>query len=76
MARRSPYRLDSRCFILRVAERAIGLGFFTYDYASRLIYCNYVGDELRRASSWRSLQDPYGLFHPSKHALFSATHTF
>ena len=27
-------------------------------------------------SSWRSLQDPYGLFHPSKHALFSATHTF
>ena len=28
------------------------------------------------ASSWRSLQDPYGLFHPSKHALFSATHTF
>jgi hypothetical protein len=31
---------------------------------------------LRRASSWRSLQGPYGLFHPSKHALFSATHTF
>ena len=30
----------------------------------------------RRASSWRSLQDPYGLFHPSKHALFSATHAF
>jgi hypothetical protein len=27
-------------------------------------------------SSWRSLQDPYGLFHPSKHALFSATHPF
>ena len=33
-------------------------------------------ERLRRASSWRSLQDPYGLFRPSKHALFSATHTF
>ena len=33
-------------------------------------------ERLRRASSWRSLQDPYGLFHPSQHALFSATHTF
>ncbi|WP_076863213.1 hypothetical protein [Bradyrhizobium mercantei] len=37
------YRLDSRCFILCAAGRAIGLGFFTYDHASELIYCNYVG---------------------------------
>src|SRR5882762_2505378 len=35
-----------------------------------------MGRLTARASSWRSLQDPYGLFHPSKHALFSATHTF
>jgi hypothetical protein len=27
-------------------------------------------------SSWRSLEDRYGFFHPSEHALFSATHTF
>ncbi|MBR0752193.1 hypothetical protein JQ604_08355 [Bradyrhizobium jicamae] len=37
------YRLDSRYVILRAEGRAIGLGFFTYDHASRLIYCNYVG---------------------------------
>jgi hypothetical protein len=37
------YRLDSRYFILRVKGCAIGLGFFTYDYASDLLYCNYVG---------------------------------
>lgn len=37
------YRLDSRCFILRAAGRAIGLGFFTYDHASRLIFCNHLG---------------------------------
>lgn len=37
------YRLDSRCFILRAAGRAIGLGFFTYDHASELIFCNHVG---------------------------------
>jgi len=37
------YRLDSRCFILRAAERAVGLAFFTYDHASDLIYCNHVG---------------------------------
>ncbi|WP_229171261.1 hypothetical protein [Bradyrhizobium altum] len=38
------YRLDSRCFILRVgAGRAVGLGFFTYDHASELIFCNHVG---------------------------------
>jgi hypothetical protein len=41
--KRISYRLDSRYFILRSSDRAIGLGFFTYDHASRLIYCNYVG---------------------------------
>jgi hypothetical protein len=44
------YRLDSRFFILRVAKRAIGLGFFTYDYASGLLYCNYVGVQ----KEWRT----------------------
>ncbi|WP_456731223.1 hypothetical protein [Bradyrhizobium sp. USDA 3364] len=47
--RQMSYRLDSRCFILRAAGRAIGLGFFTYDHASDLIYCNYVGV----AKAWR-----------------------
>ncbi|HXO72868.1 MAG TPA: hypothetical protein VN838_28255, partial [Bradyrhizobium sp.] len=37
------YRLDSRYFILNVAKKAIGLGFFTYDYRARLVYVNYVG---------------------------------
>ncbi|QPF88043.1 hypothetical protein IC762_09010 [Bradyrhizobium genosp. L] len=37
------YRLDSRCFILRAAQRAVGLGFFTYDHASHLIFCNHLG---------------------------------
>jgi hypothetical protein len=37
------YKLDSRYFILSLAERAIGLGFFTYDYSSKLIYGNYIG---------------------------------
>jgi hypothetical protein len=37
------YTLDSRYFILRLADRAIGLGFFTYDYSSDLIYGNYIG---------------------------------
>ncbi|KWV59765.1 hypothetical protein AS156_30485 [Bradyrhizobium macuxiense] len=37
------YRLDSRCMILRAAGRAIGFGFFTYDHASDLIFCNHVG---------------------------------
>lgn len=41
--RQLSYRLDSRCFILRTAGRAIGLGFFTYDHASNLIFCNHVG---------------------------------
>lgn len=43
------YCLDSRCFILRAAQRAIGLGFFTCDHASHLIFCNYVG----LAKAWR-----------------------
>lgn len=43
------YCLDSRCFILRAEGRAIGLGYFTYDHASELIYCNYVGV----AKAWR-----------------------
>jgi hypothetical protein len=37
------YTLDSRYFILKLAGRAIGLGFFTYDYANDLIYGNYIG---------------------------------
>jgi len=36
------YKLDSRYFILCLAEQAIGLAFFTYDYASRLLYGNYI----------------------------------
>ncbi|WP_229195678.1 hypothetical protein [Bradyrhizobium acaciae] len=47
--RQMSYRLDSRCFILRAAGRAIGLGFFTYDHASDLIFCNHVGI----AKAWR-----------------------
>ncbi|WP_210168590.1 hypothetical protein [Bradyrhizobium viridifuturi] len=43
------YRLDSRCFILRATGRAIGLGFFTYDHASNMIFCNHVGIE----KTWR-----------------------
>ncbi|WP_249137041.1 GNAT family N-acetyltransferase [Bradyrhizobium tropiciagri] len=43
------YRLDSRCFILRAGRRAIGLGFFTYDHASDLIFCNHVGID----KAWR-----------------------
>jgi hypothetical protein len=37
------YTLDSRFCILQLAGRAIGLGFFTYDYANDLIYGNYIG---------------------------------
>jgi hypothetical protein len=37
------YALDSRYFILCLADRAIGLGFFTYDCSSELIYGNYIG---------------------------------
>lgn len=37
------FALDSRYFILKVAGRAIGLSFFTYDHASHLIYGNYIG---------------------------------
>ncbi|MBR1188805.1 toll/interleukin-1 receptor domain-containing protein [Bradyrhizobium sp. AUGA SZCCT0160] len=37
------YTLDSRYFILKLADRAVGLGFFTYDFSSELIYGNYIG---------------------------------
>ncbi|WGS22194.1 MULTISPECIES: hypothetical protein [unclassified Bradyrhizobium] len=47
--REMSYCLDSRFFILRAAERAIGLGFFTCDHASKLIFCNYVGVQ----KAWR-----------------------
>lgn len=39
---RLSYQLDSRFVVLSVANRAIGFGFFTYDYASSLIYGNYI----------------------------------
>jgi hypothetical protein len=44
------YKLDSRYFILSVAGRAIGLGFFTYDYASNLVYGNYIAVQ----EAWRA----------------------
>jgi hypothetical protein len=36
------YTLDSRYFILCLAGRAIGFGFFTYDNLNKLIYGNYI----------------------------------
>jgi hypothetical protein len=36
------YKLDSRYFILCLAQQAIGLAFFTYDHDSKLIYGNYI----------------------------------
>lgn len=36
------YKLDSRYFIMTLADRAIGLGFFTYDFSSSLVYGNYI----------------------------------
>jgi hypothetical protein len=44
------YTLDSRYFILCLADRAIGLGFFTYDHSNKLIYGNYIAVQ----ESWRS----------------------
>ncbi|MCC8955009.1 toll/interleukin-1 receptor domain-containing protein [Bradyrhizobium sp. Pear77] len=44
------YRLDSRYFILCLADRAIGLGFFTYDHSNKLIYGNYIAVQ----QCWRS----------------------
>jgi hypothetical protein len=44
------YTLDSRYFILRLADRAIGLGFFTYDHSNKLIYGNYIAVQ----ECWRS----------------------
>lgn len=37
------YQLDLRYFILSVANKAVGLGFLTYDYDAKLAYVNYVG---------------------------------
>jgi len=36
------YKLDSRWFILSLAERAIGLAFSTFDHTTKLIYGNYI----------------------------------
>jgi|SRR5215813_7804398 len=36
------YALDSRFFILSLAEKAIGLAFFTFDLSSKLLYGNYI----------------------------------
>jgi len=36
------YTLDSRYCILCLANRAIGLAFFTFDHSSKLMYGNYV----------------------------------
>jgi hypothetical protein len=44
------YTLDSRYFILCLADRAIGLGFFTYDHSNKLIYGNYIAVQ----ECWRS----------------------
>jgi hypothetical protein len=44
------YTLDSRYFILCLADRAIGLGFFTYDQSNKLIYGNYIAVQ----QCWRS----------------------
>jgi hypothetical protein len=44
------YKLESRYFILCLAKRAIGLGFFTYDYSNKLIYGNYIAVQ----KCWRS----------------------
>jgi hypothetical protein len=52
------YQLDSRYFILNVAKKAIGLGFFTYDYRARLVYVNYVGVQ----RCWREGQLAKALF--------------
>jgi hypothetical protein len=52
------YQLDSRYFILNVAKKAIGLGFFTYDCRARLVYVNYVGVQ----RCWREGQLAKALF--------------
>lgn len=44
------YQLDSRYFILTLAGQAIGLGFFTYDYSSRLVFGNYIAVQ----EGWRA----------------------
>jgi hypothetical protein len=52
------YQLDSRYFILSVANKAIGLGFLTYDYDAKLAYVNYVGVQ----RCWREGQLAKALF--------------
>ena len=44
------YILDSRLYIMTLADRAIGLSFITYDATSKLVYGNYIAVE----KSWRS----------------------
>ncbi|MGY3532227.1 toll/interleukin-1 receptor domain-containing protein [Bradyrhizobium sp. USDA 4452] len=53
------YQLDSRYFILSVANKAIGLGFLTYDYDAKLAYVNYIGVQ----RCWRDGQLANALFH-------------
>ena len=52
------YQLDSRYFILSVANKAVGLGFLTYDYNAKLAYVNYVGVQ----RCWREGQLAKALF--------------
>jgi hypothetical protein len=52
------YQLDSRYFILSVANKAVGLGFLTYDYDAKLAYVNYVGVQ----RCWREGQLAKALF--------------
>jgi hypothetical protein len=44
------YQLDSRYFILTVANKAVGLAFLTYDASTQLMYGNYIAIE----EAWRS----------------------
>lgn len=37
------YKLDSKYFILMLANRAIGLAFVTYDYKHKIVFGNYIG---------------------------------
>ena len=52
------YQLDSRYFILSVANKAVGLGFLTYDHDAKLAYVNYVGVQ----RCWREGQLAKALF--------------
>jgi hypothetical protein len=46
------YRLDSRYFIMMLAQRAIGIAFLTYDYKYNFLYGNYIAVERH----WRNFQ--------------------